>query len=56
MTVHMGFRSRKSEGDWTLYKKYSDVPRRKWNMTGSVNRPLSAGRDHLEPTEGKAGF
>jgi hypothetical protein len=29
MTVHMGFRSRKSEGDWTLYKKYSDVPRRK---------------------------
>jgi hypothetical protein len=39
--VHEGFSSRKSEVEyWTLYKEYGDVPRRNWNVSGSVNWPL----------------
>ena len=57
MLVRKGFGSSKSEGEyWTLYKEYGDVPRWNWNVTGNVNWTLSAGRDHLEPTEEKAGF
>jgi hypothetical protein len=55
--IHKSFISRKSQGEyWTLYKVYGYVPRRNWDVTDSQKRPLSAGKDHLEPTEEEVGF